>query len=44
MKRLNSSLTRALLAGFCFAVPMLPGVGAAHAQNYPNRPIKLIVP
>ncbi|MDR0439650.1 MAG: tripartite tricarboxylate transporter substrate binding protein [Candidatus Accumulibacter sp.] len=36
---------KALFAGFCFAIPMLLGAGAAQAQqDYPNRPIKLIVP
>jgi tripartite-type tricarboxylate transporter receptor subunit TctC len=42
MKRLNSASL--LLASFCLALPIALTTGAALAQNYPNRPIKLIVP
>jgi hypothetical protein len=44
MERLNRSYAGALLASFYLAVPMLLGAGAAQAQDYPNRPIRLIVP
>jgi tripartite-type tricarboxylate transporter receptor subunit TctC len=45
MERSNRFHVKALFAGFCLAVPMLLGAGAAQAQqDYPNRPIRLIVP
>jgi tripartite-type tricarboxylate transporter receptor subunit TctC len=37
-------MMRVLVAAALLAVSALPGVAPAHAQNYPNRPIKVVVP
>ena len=44
MEVLNRSRAGTLLASICLAVPMLLSAGVAQAQNYPNKPIRLIVP
>ena len=44
MEVLNRSRVGTLLASICLAVPMLLSAGMAQAQNYPNKPIRLIVP
>ena len=35
---------RTLLASFCFTVPIMLGAAAVQAQNYPTKPIRLVVP
>ncbi|MDR0439651.1 MAG: tripartite tricarboxylate transporter substrate binding protein [Candidatus Accumulibacter sp.] len=44
MKRLIDSPIRILLAGFCFATLTVFGSGTTQAQDYPAKPIRLVVP
>jgi tripartite-type tricarboxylate transporter receptor subunit TctC len=40
---MTPSVRMVLIAALCIA-PALPGAAPAHAQGYPNRPVKVIVP